>query len=184
MVQCNNGCVFCRFLACVPIETVKQIKSVADVHVNVYFHWKGSSGKKGHAFYVTSFIYCFSIWTFSVFTVFIFSTIKTLRMPTLKKSKCCNFTPKIYFINCLFFSKLRKNSEILTLNPLNFTPNSSGVAVDKSRKGWFFTHEIFLNWGECFKSYLFGDFLWKRFLNPKLLKKPGSVPRLLSYKLY
>ena len=42
----------------------------------------------------------------------------------------------------LIFAKRRKTSEILTLNSLNFIPNSSGVAVGKSRKGIFFENVL------------------------------------------
>ena len=135
MVKCNNVCIFRRFLAFLTIAQLWNCK--ADKKHDRSQHkrvvsLKGVIRKKRHLFYVTSSIYCFCIWIFFVFTVF-----RSLKLWEFQVQKIQNAAILLqnFSYQLLIFEKRRKTSETLTLNSLNFIPNSSGVAVGKSRKG-------------------------------------------------
>ena len=104
-VKCNNGCVFCRFLAFVPIVQLWNCKADKKHDTSPrkrVVSLKGVIRKKEIPILLNIIHLLLLYFNFFSIAIFIFSTIKTLRMSNLRNSKCFNFTAKIPLINYLF----------------------------------------------------------------------------------
>ena len=104
-VKRNNGCVFCRFLAFVPIVQLWNCKADKKHDRSPRKRVVSLKGviRKKEIPNLLNIIHLLLLF-FNLFSIaiFIFSTIKTLRMSNLRNSKCFNFTVKIPLINYLF----------------------------------------------------------------------------------